>query len=116
MNKELPEEDWLETIAYFLGWREIFLIEGDSMLPVLKPGDRVFIDPSATAEFREGDIVLARHPFKQSVKIIKRIREITPEGRFFLVGDNLPESTDSRSFGAISRKDILGKAVCRQKK
>lgn len=113
MNKDLPVESWTETLAYFLGWREIFLIEGNSMLPTLKSGDRVFINRSAKPEV--GDIVLARHPFKQNVKIIKRFTELTPENAFFLVGDNCSESTDSRSFGAIPAEDILGVAVCRLK-
>lgn len=111
MENGLPEADWMEKIAYFLGWREIFLIEGDSMFPALKDGDFVLINPYAELEI--GDIALAQHPFKQSVKIIKRIKEISPEGKYFLVGDNLSESSDSRAFGAIAAKDILGKAVCR---
>ena len=110
MENSLPEADLFEKAAYFLGWREIFIIEGDSMLPALKPGDCVFINPYVSLE--AGDIVLARHPFRQDVHIVKRLREITPDGAYFLVGDNLPESTDSRSFGAISKKDIVGKAVC----
>lgn len=84
------------------------------MLPVLKDGDLVLINPRT--ELKIGDIVLAQHPFKQSVKIIKRIKEITAEGRYFLVGDNLSESSDSRSFGSLAAKDILGVAVCRLKK
>jgi nickel-type superoxide dismutase maturation protease len=113
MEKELPEDDWWEQLAYLCGFREIFLVEGDSMLPGLKDGDVVLVDPYAALEI--GDVVLARHPFKKSVQIIKRIKEISPENRYFLVGDNLEESTDSRSFGAIPAKDILGKAVCRLK-
>ena len=111
MENELPEADWLEQIAYILGWREIFLVEGDSMFPALKNGYLVLINPYA--KLQTGDIALARHPFKKSVRIIKRVKEITPEGKFFLVGDNASESSDSRSFGAIAAKDILGKAVCR---
>lgn len=111
MENELPDADRSEEIAYVQGLREIFRVAGDSMLPALKKDDLVLIDPSARIE--TGDIVLARHPFKQSVKIIKRIREILPGERYFLVGDNPSESTDSRSFGAISAKDILGKVVCR---
>jgi nickel-type superoxide dismutase maturation protease len=83
------------------------------MLPGLKDGDVVLVDPYAALQI--GDVVLARHPFKKSVQIIKRIKEISPEGGYFLVGDNQAESTDSRSFGAIPAKDILGKAVCRLK-
>lgn len=116
MRSELPVIDWREKILYFLGRRELFLVEGDSMLPTLKSGDYVMIDPyAAAADLKCGDIALARHPFKQSVRIIKRVREISAEGKYYLVGDNAAESTDSRSFGAISPADILGKAVCRLK-
>lgn len=111
MDNGLPEAGFFEKAAYFLGWREIFIIEGDSMLPTLKQGDCVFINPSAKPKV--GDIVLFRHPFKQSVNVVKRLAQITSDGRYFLVGDNALESTDSRSFGAISAKDILGVAVCR---
>ncbi len=113
MENELPMADWLEEIAYVCGFREIFLIEGDSMFPALKDGDLVLINPYA--DLCVGDIVLAQHPFKQSVKIIKRIAEISSDEKYFLVGDNAPESTDSRTFGAVSVKNILGKAMCRVK-
>ncbi|MBS1795112.1 MAG: nickel-type superoxide dismutase maturation protease [Acidobacteria bacterium] len=113
MEKELPDDDWFEELAYVCGFREIVRVEGDSMLPALKDGDLVLINPDA--EPAVGDIVFARHPFKQSVKIIKRIAEILPDDRYILLGDNLDESTDSRSFGAIARKDILGKAEARIK-
>ena|SRR5215213_6727939 len=113
MKNELPEADWWERLAHLCGFREIFLVQGDSMLPILKDGDVVLVNPYAAPQ--TGDIVLARHPFKKSVRIIKRIKEISPEGRYFLVGDNAEESTDSRSFGTIPAKDILGKAVSRLK-
>ena len=113
MEKELPEADWLEEIAYVCGFREIFKIEGESMFPALKEGDLVLINPHAELEI--GDIVLAQHPFKQSVRIIKRIAEILPGEKYILLGDNLPESSDSRSFGAIAARDILGKAEAKIK-
>jgi nickel-type superoxide dismutase maturation protease len=113
MENGLPDADWLEEIAYVSGFREIFRVEGDSMLPALRDGDLVLINPHA--DLRIGDIVLAQHPFKRSVKIIKRIAEILPGERYILLGDNLPESSDSRSFGAIAAKDILGKAVAKIK-
>ena len=83
------------------------------MLPTLKDGDAVLIDPKAEVEV--GDIVLANHPFKQSVKILKRISEISADDKFSLTGDNADESSDNRSFGEISKKDILGKVSCRLK-
>ena len=112
MKARLPERDWSKEIAEAGDFR-IFCVEGDSMFPILKEGDLVLINPYA--ELQIGDIVLAQHPFKQSVKIIKRITEILNDEKYFLVGDNLSESSDSRSFGAISAKDILGKAEARIK-
>ena len=113
MEKELPDDDWLDEVAFVAGLRDIFRVEGDSMLPALADGDLVLINPHAALEI--GDIVLAQHPFKQSVKIIKRIAEILPGERYILLGDNLDESSDSRSFGAIAAKDIIGKAEARIK-
>jgi nickel-type superoxide dismutase maturation protease len=113
MEKELPEANWKERILFFLGRRRAVLVEGDSMLPNLKNGDGILINPNE--KFTVGDIILAKHPFKKSVNILKRISEIDENGNYFLVGDNPPESTDSRTFGALSPKHILGKAVCRLK-
>ncbi len=96
---------------FFLGRRKVILVEGNEMLPTLKNGDAVLLDP--TAEVEVGDIVLANHPFKQSVKVIKRIGEISTDERFLLIGDNPGESSDSRSFGAIPKSEILGKVTCR---
>lgn len=83
------------------------------MLPTLKDGDTVMVDPKATAVV--GDIVLAKHPYKSSVKMLKRVSAIDENGRYELVGDNPDESTDSRTFGSISIEYIHGKAVCRLK-
>ena len=81
------------------------------MLPTLDNGDVVLIEP--TTNVAVGDIVLAQHPYKQSVKMLKRVEKIDENGRFSLVGDNPQESTDSRAFGTVSIEYIYGKAVCR---
>lgn len=81
------------------------------MYPVLTGGDKVMVAPSSSV--RVGDIVLAAHPFKESVRMIKRVSEITSEGRYFLVGDNPLESSDSRSFGAVSGDLIIGRVTCK---
>ena len=111
MKNGLPQATWKERLLYFIGRRHGFLIEGNSMAPTLLDGHSVLIDPRARIE--AGDIVLARHPYKQSVKILKRIDKINTDGSYELAGDNEAESTDSRTFGPILSKDILGKAVCR---
>lgn len=88
-------------------------VEGDSMIPLLQSGDRVLIDPKASV--KPGDVVLARHPYKSSVRVLKRLNSIESDGRIFLLGDNPDDSIDSRTFGSISRTDVLGKAVARFK-
>jgi nickel-type superoxide dismutase maturation protease len=110
---ELPEANWKERILFFLGRRKPFLVEGNSMLPALKAGDAVLINPQKTVA--EGDIVLANHPYKKSVKILKRVKNFTEKGDLYLVGDNAAESTDSRTFGAVPLKYLIGKATCRLK-
>jgi len=81
------------------------------MQPTLNNHDVVLIEQ--TSNVAVGDIVLARHPYKQSVKILKRVEAIDENGQFSLVGDNADESTDSRTFGTVSIEYIYGKAVCR---
>jgi nickel-type superoxide dismutase maturation protease len=109
----MKEASWKERILFFLGLRKGFLVEGNSMFPALKDGDAVLIDPKEKVV--EGDIVLAKHPFKESVKILKRLENFDDNGDLFLTGDNGEESTDSRTFGAVPLKYLIGKATSRLK-
>lgn len=81
------------------------------MAPTLRSGDIVLIDQNASVGIN--DLVLANHPYQSNTKIIKRISEIDADGALILTGDNPSESTDSRTFGAISIKSIVGKVVCK---
>ncbi len=108
---ELRDRNWKDRLLYFLGLRIAFLIKGESMWPTLNEGDTVLVKPTSIA--REGDIVLAKHPYKSSLKIVKRVAEILPDGALILKGDNPIGSTDSRSFGSVSKNDVVGRVVCR---
>jgi nickel-type superoxide dismutase maturation protease len=108
---EISIAGWKDRILFFLGRREAFRVEGNSMMPNLNDGDVVLVKP--TRRVKIGDVVLAMHPYKQSVKVLKRVSEINEEGRFVLSGDNPEESTDSRTFGSIKSADILGKVIGR---
>jgi nickel-type superoxide dismutase maturation protease len=108
MKSDLPEISWTDRILWLMGERGIFEVEGESMLPILTEGDLVLINYEA--EVQPGDIVLAHHPLEKGEKLLKRIWKITPEGKYFLIGDNLAKSTDSRVFGELPASDILGKA------
>lgn len=104
----------IDRLLILLRRRSEVLIEGDSMLPILSSGDRVVVDPHS--EVTSGDIVVAFHPYKKSVSVVKRVAEVLPDGRFYLLGENPAESSDSRQFGSITREDIYGKVVARIRK
>lgn len=81
------------------------------MTPTLKEGSRVVVNrlyylftwPQA------GDIVAIKKPGSGEV-LIKRISRV--EGKiFFVLGDNKKDSIDSRKFGMLEKKDIIGKIV-----
>jgi signal peptidase I len=37
--------------------------------------------------------------------------QVVPAGRYFMLGDNHPESCDSRAWGTVRRSELIGKAV-----
>ena len=80
------------------------------MNPTLKDGEVVLVDREARIEV--GDIVVARLPVEQG-EVVKRVALITERGHYFLVGDNLEDSIDSRHYGAVTREYIKGKVIAR---
>lgn len=83
------------------------------MRPSFAPGELVWIDPRAyrLRPPAVGEVVVAKHPFKRDVAIVKRVAFVAADGSCELRGDNPSESTDSRSFGRIPRERILGLVV-----
>jgi nickel-type superoxide dismutase maturation protease len=110
-EKDLPKAGFYEIALVFLGSRHKYICEGDSMNPTLKDGETVLIDRATKIE--AGDIVVARHPIEQTSELVKRVERINEHGHYFLVGDNLEDSNDSRHFGAVAREYIRGKVVAR---
>ncbi len=109
--KELPEAGFYEIAMVFFGYRHKYIVEENSMFPTLKNGETVLVDRSAEVEV--GDIVVFKHPVEQNSELVKRIKRINEHGHYFLVGDNLEDSNDSRHFGAVTREYITGKVVGR---
>ncbi len=109
--KDLPNASFYEIALVFFGSRHKYVCEGKSMNPTLRDGEMVLVDRAAKIEV--GDIVVAKHPIEQTSEVVKRIERITERGHYFLVGDNLEDSNDSRHFGAVTREYIKGKVVAR---
>ena len=107
--KNIPEASLYEIALVFLGSRYKYICEGKSMNPTLKDGEVVLVDREAKIEV--GDIVVAKHPLEQKCEVVKRVEQINEHGHYFLVGDNLEDSNDSRHFGAVTREYIKGKVV-----
>ncbi len=101
---------------YLFRWREpgrgdIVLLENPTDgNPVVKrcvgvPGDRLI--------FAHENIYVAGIPYSldtASLGGLKDYRRIPP-GSYFVVGDNLDTSTDSRHYGLVSRDYLLGKVI-----
>jgi nickel-type superoxide dismutase maturation protease len=79
------------------------------MLPVLQAGDQILVNPGAYRHSlpKVGDLVVAQHPEKADLRIVKRVALVF-EDSCFLEGDNPQESTDSRSFGCVPLGLLLG--------
>ena len=104
-----------ELALWALGRRARFRVAGDSMSPALRPGDQVLVDLGAYRRARPqaGDVVLARHPYRRDVRLVKRVVEVADDGRCELGGDNPVASTDSRGFGPLPVELLLGRVVLR---
>jgi len=98
-------------------------VYGHSMIPVLHPGQLVFIAKGAYAsrEPQRGEIVAARPASLEGKAVVKRIvglphERVQADGRewqlenaqFFLLGDQPEYSLDSRIFGPVSRSELIG--------
>lgn len=85
----------------------VTIVEGDSMQPTISDGSIVIFERWKQAR-KEGDVVIVKMDEGQ---IIKRIDEIE-EDQVYLLGDNLEESVDSRTFGSVDQSRVVGKVVC----
>ena len=80
------------------------------MLPALMAGDRLLV--RRTQRPRRGDVVALRDPRDTGRVLVKRVAELNDDGAV-VVGDNPAASTDSRTFGPVSRAAVIGVALYR---
>ena len=88
-----------------------FRIEEGSMSPAVHPGDYVIVNTWAhrRREPGVGDLVVLQDPEVEGRFLCKRIADVSGSGLYAVRGDNEAVSRDSRSFGPVPRRLIVGK-------
>jgi signal peptidase I len=93
-----------------------FAVEGPSMEPAYRHGERLLVNRLAYLRRppAPGDVVVIRdpeHPFRLLLKRVAQAPDgpgVQPDG-VYVLGDNAPQSRDSRQFGPVPRSAMVGK-------
>ena len=88
-----------------------FSIQGESLEPEYRAGDYALAAslPGWWKRLRCGDVVVCRHPAYGI--LVKRVERLDPAQQELYVIGSHPNSIDSRTFGPLPRKLILGKVI-----
>ena len=81
------------------------------MLPTYRPDDWLLV-LYGSRRVRPGDIVVVRRP---GALLVKRVASIGQAGEVTVLSDN-PAGTDSRSFGAVPRVDVVARVLLRYRR
>jgi nickel-type superoxide dismutase maturation protease len=84
----------------------------DSMRPTLLPGD--WLIARRTRRIRSGQVVLAWHPSRDGLLLVKRAARRV-DGGWWLASDNplAPGAADSSRFGPVADEAIVGRVLAR---
>jgi len=101
-----------------------YVVQGRSMLRAYAPGDRLLVEGLSyrLRRPRVGEVVVVLQPGPNGRLDLKRIAagpgaEVTVKGQpdflghdeWYVLGDNLGESTDSRELGPVKTQAIVGR-------
>ena len=85
-------------------------IAGESMAPTLSDGE--WWIAWRTTKCRPGDVVVFDHPTRPGMLAVKRVVRIDGDS-WWVEGDNPERSTDSRHFGPLPQRRVLGRLMWR---
>ena len=102
---------------------DFMVAEGYSMLPAIRPGTVLIVCrlsygfrlPGANTFLVRwrvpsiGDVVVFYTPMGDIA--VKRFSEIVPGEMFYALGDNAPQSYDSRNYGPVPKDNIIGRVL-----
>ncbi len=101
----------------FRRWRSRRVaVHDESMLPTLRPGDRLLVDPRAYRHRppRPGEIVVLVDPENPSRWLVKRVSTVdTAAGTVEVRGDAAAMARDSRRFGPVPTRSLIGRVYRR---
>ena len=86
------------------------VVEGRSMEPGLAPGDRLLV--TRAGRVHPGDVVAVRDPRHPRRVLVKRVAAVLGD-EVAVRGDNPGASTDSRHFGTVPARSVLGRVARR---
>jgi len=111
------------------------IVKGVSMYPTFKDGQKVLVSSAywVVGGIADKDVVVLKDAESSDGYIIKRVYKMAgekvdevncprtwnlangpfevPAGKIYVLGDNRAQSEDSRYFGAVDTKSVLGKVV-----
>lgn len=89
---------------------EKYQITQESMIPLFYPGENVLVNKLAYffQNPKIGDVIIIKTRSRK--RLIKRIEKISSE-KIYVIGENKIKSIDSRRFGPILKKEIIGKVI-----
>jgi signal peptidase I len=88
------------------------------MAPTLLPGDWALVVVPRC--YRHGDVVVVEHPGRPGYEMVKRLTgapgdtvgdRVLGDDEYWVEGDFAQASTDSRSFGPVTRDELKAKVV-----
>lgn len=105
----------LWAVAWLVN-RSLVAVRGPSMLPTLRPGERLLTVPACGRRLQPGRVVVVEDPAEPGHLVVKRIARSNGTGttsRVLVLGDNPEASTDGRWWGPVPATAVRRIVVAR---